>query len=443
MFGLEVLVWWGHRLQPPSYFQLLKHFLFGGPIGHSALKLTIPMTLENNALIKCYCRKKNGQVRIPHYQTETTILGKETDPFTQQTKYYPIKKPAWVIYFSAWPRGLSYEHQDRLNESRELEVEYEEEWAKYLDVQYRNAITGKAHVWLGKSLSNLLFRSKWVAQPIETIIHPHSQHEALKAKLEHAKSNYLKYLNEFESIFTDWLAVKEQQFVAQIELNQLKRIESSLFFSLHYDKEIFENIKIKAQNDVVALDNHSLEMQTKVNLAQTAMERSHQVFIEQEIKYYSEVATVGTHPDFIQPIPMQVDDRSLLDVENMLKTMRKLMADDFDIAHHNCSMQVYEILLSALPKSLWQLMLDKKWLSKVDMNVPLIATPSHVCDFAQKMSNSLMQYQLDQKVECLAPDVQAPPSHAKPLLHLQRSRKRKTPELKEETVHKVGAALSI
>jgi hypothetical protein len=86
--------------------------------------LTIPATPENEVLIERYCRK-NDKILIPHFKTKTTVTGKKLDPISNQIKFFPVEKLAWVIYFSAWPHKLSYEHQDRLRAFCEIQPIHE------------------------------------------------------------------------------------------------------------------------------------------------------------------------------------------------------------------------------------------------------------------------------------------------------------------------------
>lgn len=424
MFGLDVLIWHGQGTQAPSFIKTLKHYLFGGPIGHSAIKLTIPATPEYDALVKQYCQR-DGRILIPHFKTDVIVPRSYIHPQTKQVQYYPDKQPGWIIYFSVWPNGLGYEHRDRSKERYDTEVVYENTWQTYLQIQQCHAPGGKVHAWLGRSLSRLIFGPpKRINMPIETIVHPHPNAQEHQKRIQRAKDAYHQYMGEFDTLVSQFKALIVQMHLIKVKLFAEER--SSPFFT-------DETMALHWQNKLAILKQQAKYKEMELAVAERKMSAAKHHLRKIEAHYYAEVATIGANPNANIHIPMLCNGRSILSIEDILAAMRKMLNYDFDIVFNNCSSTVHNVLSAALTKDFCQLAFSQHWLSKSDLCFGLVSTPKAINALAQKIAYSVMQFSFMQINEHLPNST--PPAQLLPTLRtfLPRAAKEKAKPIDKST----------
>ena len=360
MFGAEVLIWTSDLSQVSSPWQVIKNYLFQGSPGHSALKLTLPATPENTALIKSYCQNEEGKMIIPHYQEEVIVTGKRHDRKTGEVRYYPKKENGWVVYFSWWPKGLNHEHKDRIIENRSVCAVYEPQWESYLEVKYRSPQIGLIGAFLGK-LSNLIWPDK-VAVPIEEIYHPHPQRESLSKALNKAQTDYTQVKQRFKKNSHEIQILKADNIYRQILSDREESKVSSGLFSCFLPQFIIdESCSYTAFQAQKILEN-------KQRLAQLKEEKRHlsRIYDALETKlnklkqeFYSKVATCGIRPTYTFNFPINglVSDFEGLELKKMLLQMNAFakQEESFHILDNNCSTTVLEIIRAGISPKLGSL----------------------------------------------------------------------------------------
>ncbi len=400
MFGVEVLVWLSDPHSVSSYYQLMKNFVMGGQIGHSALKVTIPSTPAFESLVKKYCLNEEGEELIPHYQTEILVKDKSIDPKTKEVHYHSKKVSAWVIYFSWWPSGLKTELHDLVCENHDLKVEYEKKWLDYLNVSYAKERRGLFSYWVGERLSNfILGAAKEVPLPIDTIIHPHPQADELKKLLAEKEDAYLKVNKALMAFLT-----KHDKLINELRILKIRKRYASYNYTREWiwmsdsEKEKYQSIKDKLKLEkehiwkeialVLEMSEPIAELESKLKKELDEIER----------RYYSQVATIGCRPTHIARLPIDgvSELRGGLDLEKMLKCMREFAKSkfDFDIAFYNCSTTSHAILLSGITDEVKKEMLSSGLMKVSDLQCDIIESPDHIFSFSAHLQTAFLGYQM-------------------------------------------------
>ncbi|MGE3319378.1 MAG: hypothetical protein AB7I18_08770 [Candidatus Berkiella sp.] len=151
MIGAEILTWGTQGEENPYYYPVY-HYLWGGSIGHSAIKLTLPDNPATLAMIQQYCSSPEDNKVIPHYRY----------------------RDHWIVYFSWWPGGLMEEYQDRVEATSGANVEYETKWQSEFTETIEQQ-PGYLRYKLGVVYDWIFGKPKKIPMPIMEIVHPIQQ----------------------------------------------------------------------------------------------------------------------------------------------------------------------------------------------------------------------------------------------------------------------------
>ncbi len=427
MFGVEVLVWLPDPQNVSSYYQLMKNLVMGGPLGHSALKITIPSTPAFDNLVKKYCCNKEGEEIIPHYQTQILVKDKTTDPITKEVRYHPKNVSAWVIYFSWWPSGLKSEIDDLILENHEIKVEYEKKWLEFLDVSYMTESRGLFEHWAGERLTNfLLGKAKEVPLPIHTIVHPHPQAVELKKRLDEKRDAYLK-------VNARLLALHEKSEKLTNDLLILKIRKQ--YATNNFDEEKINTIDLETEQTLNELNILAKMGEPIIELEATLRKELDEI----ERHYYKHVATIGCRPSHVSMLPLEgvTELPGGLDLEAMLKVMRKIAKKkwDFHIALYNCSTTSHVLLLSGISEERRKELLSLGLLTTADFQCDLIESPDHVFAFSSRLQSALLSYYMSKlsfAVESKSDALEVSTTPSTVLIQRKRNLSRSAPELSVE-----------
>lgn len=343
VIGLDILTWGTEGEQNP-YFYPIYHYLWGGNLGHAALKLTLACDTYHDALIARYCASHLGETIIPHYR----------------------ERGMWVVYFSWWPQRLSEEHEDRIEANEGLEVEYNSAWKPFF-TQMMSPKIGLIQHKLGVVYKWLFGDASQIPKPIHEIIHPHPDAKVLELALKRQEALVLEKKEELAPLIESY--------------NELHDLIDLLNFKLFW------------------LNTHSKENQRQLEEAErllTMLETeltpalSEHETLSKELKaiqrhFYQEVATVGVAP---QRVHLSFDEA--LSPEKMLEKIRQIVDGDtpFDKITNNCSTVLREVIAAGL----------SPLLQTADCFWHLFDTPLKIHRFACQLQEKLINLRLEKAV---------------------------------------------
>lgn len=365
MIGLEILTWGTEGEKNPYYYPVY-HYLWGGSIGHAALKLTLPKDPHHDALILKYCRSGSGKSVIPHYS--------DSDH--------------WVVYFSWWPSGLQEEYEDRIEANSFIDFEYEKKWQPHF-TETTSPKTGLLRYKFGALYDWFFGVPKDIPKPIDVIVHPHPLAQELTMAL-HAKEETLLQKEDILTPVLDRYILLQDQ----LELMQYK----ALYVNAHCEDELkkarFRKKCFKECEDLIS---------QRASIAKELMPliKEREILLD-ELKsfrrhYYDKVATVG-----VSPQQVQIALSSEICAESMLTKMREIAEGElpFDKIYYNCSTVTREIIASGLAQAL----------KTSDCEPHLFDTPLKIHRFACQLQQKLINLRLE-KLSLLETKVYLPQYH--------------------------------
>lgn len=342
MLGAEILTW-GTQGENNPYYYPLYHYLWGGSIGHAAIKLTLPDEPETMALIQQYCCDQEGNSVIPHYRHGNCM----------------------IVYFSWWPDALMEEYQDRLEANSGAIVEYEKKW-QAIFTQTREEQSGLLRYKFGALYDWFFGKPKQIPAPIKEIVHPHPQAKTV-----------LQTLIELE----DTLEEQTQTLLPLVEL--IESLEQQLAI-------------LQMVNHLAADDKRTVQVCQQSQVALAELERELAPHIEEckqtsaQLKnlrryYYQEIASIGLSPQVVH-LPLS----KAFSAETMLQKMREIVDGPyrFDKIFYNCSTVIREIIDAGLAKVLKNKERSPHWFD----------TPLKIHRFACQIQEQLINLSLRQFV---------------------------------------------
>ncbi len=396
MFGIEVLTWTSDLSQISSPWQVFKHFFIKGSTGHSAIKLTIPATAENTALIKAYCLNEKGKTIIPHYQEDVIVTAKRRNNKIQEIIYYPKKEKGWVVYFSFWPSVLGQEHTDRMIENCAAEVEYHEKWKSYLNVQYKPAQQGLFAVFFGSRLSTWLWPDK-VAVPIQEIFHFQEQAKKQYEAYKNAEFDYDQAKSKLREIDQEIHLLNSMCFelILALENEEQKRPLYSLCFPQEFIDELDGNIAY-LQNELLK-KNKRLTALEKIKHSLTSVYQECKVKLNNlELHTNKNPVSLGIAPTYTFRLPLQGVAPEGLDIKSMLFQMQIVAKEleQFHIAFKNCSSTVLEIIYAGIKPSLWTSLKEEGKLSSFATLPGVVETPDRLASVMMEFDKAFARYRI-------------------------------------------------
>jgi hypothetical protein len=376
MIGLDILTW-GTEGESNPYRYPIYHYLWGGSIGHAALKLTLPSDPYNDALILKYCNSTAGKSVIPHY----------------------IYKGHWIVYFSWWPGLLQEEHEDRIEANSFLNFEYEKKWRPYFtdtvlptDGWLRDKLGALYDWWYGPS--------KEISKPIEMIVHlPEAQE---KAELINHKEKTLKHIEKALLPFKDIYSKLQAQF----ELLEIKSTYLVTFSNDEIRKALFIQECVKEYEEI-------LEQMATLEKEWLPLTEARDNLLDELKSIKREFATVGMSPQQVY-----IAFGNELSPEKLLAKMREIADGEFGFhkIYYNCSTVVREVIAAGLADSL----------KTNDCSQHLFDTPLKIHRFACQLQQKLINLRLE-KVTMLQTKMYLPQYHGhetpppEALLSMQKS----------------------
>lgn len=327
MIGLEVLTW-GTEGQENPYYNPIYHYLWGGSMGHSALKLTLPCNEQTNEWMRLYCRE-GDEILIPHYQVTRNIMGKDCSQ--------------WIVYFSWWPGDLQEEYDDRMSANIEEQVEYTKNWQSYF-TETTTQSTGYLRHRFGFLYDMVFGKPKQLPKPISYIVHPSAQQAQLVQdirELEHKEHVY----DEQEKKLQDSLRRISQldQYSNYLIVKSARQLENCL--SEQEKIAIHNELEKQYQKLIEQLDALSLKIEPVLDAHQKL---KHELITMR--RYICEHAvSVGR-----QPASVHLSIGNNLSPQAMLKAMHTIKKGpyQFDKFFYNCSTVVREVIERGLSKEL-------------------------------------------------------------------------------------------
>jgi len=306
MIGAEILTW-GTQGEDNPYYYPLYHYLWGGSIGHAAIKLTLPGDEATLALVRQYCCDQEGRSVIPHYRHHHHV----------------------IVYFSWWPDALMEEYQDRLEANSGLSVEYEKKWQPHF-MQTTEQKSGILRFKLGALYDWIYGKPKMIPVPISEIVHPHPEAESTAKKLA-----------ALEALLDE----KTQTLLPLVTLiESLEEQINLLSFIKHFatDKQQQDELCKQAQAELAEMEEvlkPHIEECKELNTELKSLRRY----------YYQEIASIGLTPDVVH-LPLS----EAFSPSKMLAKMREIVDGPvrFDKIFYNCSTVTREIIDAGLAKAL-------------------------------------------------------------------------------------------
>ncbi len=349
MIGLDILTW-GTDGESNPYRYPIYHYLWGGSIGHTALKLTLPKDPYHDALILKYCCSSAGKSVIPHYS----------------------QSGHWIVYFSWWPNILQEEYEDRIGANSFLAFEYEQKWRPHFTETIqptagllRNKLGALYDWWFGSP--------KAIPKPIEVIIHPHPQAQALTMALHEKEQALLQNEEAYVSLIDRYVSLQiEVQLLIYERRNMNQYCDDALEIARYTeqfdkkDKDFTRQLKI-LENKMLPLEQESETLLDKLKTIK---------------RQYHEVATVGMSP---QQVHIGLGDE--ISPDKLLAKMREIAEGEFPFHKilYNCSTVVREVIVSGLTEPL----------KTSDCTLHLFDTPLKIHRFACELQKKLIDLRLE------------------------------------------------
>jgi|GEM_PF-6002407 len=353
MIGIEILTW-GTEGEVSPYYYPLYHYLWGGSVGHSAIKLTIPCEPRYDEWVSQYCCDKTGKSLIPHYRL--------------------ARQNVWVVYFSWWPEALQEEYEDRMEANSGLCVEYEKKWQPHFTETVPQK-TGMLRYKLGKIYDWFFGSPQEIPKPIQQIVHPHPQAQLLSEQLANKEADLRGKNYRLLPFLEDYIRLVKKLELLTFKINyvELFGAANEAERGMAYD-EMLQTYKVVTQK-LKSIETTLLPLLEARDCDYAELKALRRYF-------YEEVATVGCEP---QRVCLPLDYG--LSAEKMLKSMHGLAStgEPFDKIFNNCSTVVRQIMAEGLDERI----------NSGDRAAHLFDTPFKIhrfaCDLQKKLINLRQQ----------------------------------------------------
>ncbi|MBS0290459.1 MAG: hypothetical protein JSS07_10565 [Proteobacteria bacterium] len=172
--GVEVMTWGTgvYNEEESSHSgmnRLYKTLLWGGNVGHAAVKLTLPHTKENWKLVNDNLEDTDIPYQAKTYETKKVALKYDKDGKLQRnvTDEAAYKEDVIEIYFSYWPAEdgtftFSKYSEDLKDERVGVHVEYNPQWQEYLNPEERRLTGG---------IASTLTKPKHITLDVDSLVH--------------------------------------------------------------------------------------------------------------------------------------------------------------------------------------------------------------------------------------------------------------------------------
>lgn len=323
MIGLEVLTW-GTEGHDSAYYYPVYHYLWGGSMGHSALKLTLPCNPEVDGWIQRYCQEGHKSL-IPHYQVTRNQSGQTVSQ--------------WIVYFSWWPGELQEEYDDRMSANLGTRIQYAEKWQSQFSETMTEG-TGYLRHRFGFLYDMIFGKPKQIPKPISYIVHPSQEQAQLLQEMRVLEQQELQYAQQECELLTSLSTVGMlEQRMHYFFLRTKRQLEHCL--SEAEEIGIQQNMTKKCQEILDQIDKLSVQLDPLLDNHQ----KLKQELIAMRRHICEQVVSVGSQP---QVVHLSIAGK--LSPEKMLKTMHQIVKGPFEFHKFlfNCSTAVREVIEGGL-----------------------------------------------------------------------------------------------